>query len=123
MLDVSRIRTGGAGNEGIRLTVLVLASLERMGVRHPERNAVVVLGRADGDRGTDHLNKRIPVRRRSMIMPFSLIEPHRSRASAGGQFRSKANPMTRRQGILESTQHPRPYEHVAVSHVFHYSGI
>jgi hypothetical protein len=45
VLDVSRIRTGGAGNEGIRLTVLVLASLERMGVVHPERNAVVVLGR------------------------------------------------------------------------------
>jgi hypothetical protein len=45
VLDVSRIRTGGAGNEGIRLTVLVLASLERMGVQHPERNAVVVLGR------------------------------------------------------------------------------
>ncbi len=45
VLDVSRIRTGGAGNEGIRLTVLVLASLERMGVEHPERNAVVVLGR------------------------------------------------------------------------------
>jgi len=45
VLDFSRIRRGGAGDEGIRATVLTLASLESKGVRHPERNVAVVLGR------------------------------------------------------------------------------
>ena len=45
VLDFSRIRRGGAGDEGIRATVLMLAALEREGVPQPERNIVVVLGR------------------------------------------------------------------------------
>jgi len=45
VLDISRIRRGGAGDEGIRATVLMLAALEREGVKRPERNVVVVLGR------------------------------------------------------------------------------
>jgi hypothetical protein len=45
VLDISRIRKGGAGDEGIKATVLMLAAVEREGVKHPERNVVVVLGR------------------------------------------------------------------------------
>jgi hypothetical protein len=46
VLDISRIRRGGAGDEGIRATVLMLAALEREGVSQPERNVVVVLSRS-----------------------------------------------------------------------------
>jgi hypothetical protein len=46
VLDVSRIPEGGAGDEGIRATVLMLAALDREGVRQPARNVVVVLSRS-----------------------------------------------------------------------------
>jgi hypothetical protein len=43
VLNVSRVRHF-AGDEALRATVLALAALERVGVEHPERNVVVVLG-------------------------------------------------------------------------------
>jgi hypothetical protein len=44
VLNVSRLRKL-VGDEAIRATVLMLASLEKHGIKHPERNVVVVLGR------------------------------------------------------------------------------
>jgi hypothetical protein len=44
VLNVSRLRKL-VGDEAIRATVLMLASLQQHGVQHPERNVVVVLGR------------------------------------------------------------------------------
>jgi hypothetical protein len=44
ILTVSRLRRL-VGDEALRATVLALASLERRGIAHPERNVVVLLGR------------------------------------------------------------------------------